>query len=503
MSWSLRIRLSAMMFLQYAIWGAWAPVLWPQLKAMGFSDPQAGWVFGALWLACIVAPFIGGQIVDRWFPTQWFLAVVHLAGGVLLILNAREKEFGPFMTLMSIYTLLYAPTLALTNSLAFHHVKDAEKEFGFIRVFGTLGWIAAGWLLTFWRSDGVQTVMPRSADAGLLRPLGFLLLTSGVLYLILSGLLNRGAEKRQGYLAQAGVIALVGGLCSVGLLLALGSLESFTKSFTDWTAQLRELKRCDSLYLAGGMSLLMGVACLFLPHTPPKKEAENPWAFMEAIQLLKNKNFAIFMAIAFIVTTELQFYYLPTAEFLENAVGIAQANVPAVMTTAQIAEIVAMAVLLPLLLPVIGMRKALAIGVIAWPLRYVVFALYQSVPYQVVVASLTLHGIGYTFFFVVSQIYVNKVAPADIRASAQALLTLITLGIGSFLGTQFTAWIMALLSKTQIVVAEAGGAAKEVLVRDWTWIFLVPCFLTGACAIAFLIWFKEPKDEGGEAKPNA
>jgi nucleoside transporter len=419
MSWSLRIRLSLMMFLQYAIWGAWAPVLWPQLKALGFSDPQAAWVFGALWLACIVAPFIGGQIVDRWFPTQWFLAAVHLVGGVLLILNAREKEFGPFMTLMTIYSLLYAPTLALTNSLAFHHMKDAEREFGIIRVFGTLGWIAAGVALTVWRKEMTQ---PISADM---------------------------------------------------------------------------------LYLAGGFSIAMGISCCFLPHTPPRKEAENPWAFMEALQLLKNKNFAIFMAIAFVVTTELQFYYLPTAEFLENAVGIAQANVPAVMTTAQIAEIVAMAVLLPILLPVIGIRKALAIGVIAWPLRYIIFALYQSVPYQVVVASLTLHGIGYTFFFVVSQIYVNKVAPADIRASAQALLTLITLGIGSFLGTQFTGWIMALLSKTQVVVAEAGGPAREVLVRDWTWVFLVPCFLTGACAIAFLIWFKEPKEEGGEAKPGA
>ncbi|MEW6355033.1 MAG: MFS transporter [Planctomycetota bacterium] len=401
MSLSLRIRLSAMMFLQYAIWGAWAPVLAAHLKGLGFTGCQIGWVYGVLWLSCIVAPFVGGQIADRWFPTQWFLAVVHLAGGFFLLYAAKQTGFRGMVTIMALYSLLYAPTLALTNSLAFHHLKDAEKQFGIIRVFGTIGWIVAGFALTFWRTQATK-------DGG----------------------------------------AAVSG---------------------------------DTLLLAGWCSIAMGIFCCFLPHTPPKKQAENPWAFMEALQLLKDKNFAVFMGIAFVVTTELQFYYIPTAEFLEKGVGILQKNVPAVMTTAQIAEIIAMALFLPLLLPRIGMRKALAIGVIAWPLRYVVFALYKNVPYEVVVGSLTLHGIGYTFFFVVSQIYVNKVAPPDIRASAQALLTLITLGVGSFIGTQFTGVILDVFSTPE-------G-------RHWPTIFLIPCALTVACAVAFLIWFREPQSE--------
>ena len=128
MSWSLRIRLSAMMFLEFAIWGAWTPVLYPHLKAMGFGPFQTTWIFSALWLACIVAPFIGGQIVDRWFPTQWFLAAVHLVGGLLLLLMTQQASFPGLMTIMLLYSLLYAPTLALTASLCFHHLTDAAER---------------------------------------------------------------------------------------------------------------------------------------------------------------------------------------------------------------------------------------------------------------------------------------------------------------------------------------------------------------------------------------
>lgn len=402
MSWKLRVRLSLMMFLQYAVWGAWAPVLFPYLAGkpeeggLGFSGYQAGWVFGAFWLACIVAPFIAGQIVDRWFPTQWFLAVVHLVGGFLLFAAAGTRGFAPLIVVMIFYSLLYAPTLALTNSLSFHHLKDTEKEFGAIRAFGTIGWIVIGLLLSLWRW------------------------------------LEKGAPVP-----------------------------------------------ADCLILAAACSIAMGIFSCFLPHTPPKKEAKNPWAFLEALRLFKDKNFAVFMIICFVVTTELQFYYIPTPEFLEKGVGLAPKNIPAIMTIAQIAEMITLALLLPLLLPKLGIRKILAIGVIAWPLRYVAFAIGK--PPGLVIGSMTLHGIGFTFFFVVAQIYVNKISPSDIQASAQSLFTLITLGIGSFLGSQFTGWILDLLK------------VDTPAVRNWTWIFLIPCFLTVACAVAFLLWFKEPE----------
>src|SRR4051794_27466057 len=89
----MRARLSVMMFLQYAIWGAWAPVLWPYLTdTLGFSQAQAGWIFSALWLACLLVPVTGGQLADRWVPSQLLLAALHLAGGVVLLVLSSIAE---------------------------------------------------------------------------------------------------------------------------------------------------------------------------------------------------------------------------------------------------------------------------------------------------------------------------------------------------------------------------------------------------------------------------
>ena len=391
---SLRSRLSTMMFLEYAVWGAWTTVGAAYFQSLGFSDTMISWLFAVLWLACIVSPFIGGQIADRTFPTQYFLAGAHLIGAVLLFLMGEERSFGAMLTWMVIYCLLFAPTLALTNSICFHHLKNVNQEFGRIRVWGTIGWIVAGWILSGWRS--------------------------------------------------AFDFQLLG----------------------------------DLFYVAACGSLLLGLLSFFLPHTPPRKEARNPLAFLEAIRLLKDKNFAVFMAIAFVVTTELHFYYIPTSIFLQD-LGISSQSVPAIMTLAQIAEVFAMWFLLPRLLGTIGIRWCLALGVIAWPLRYMIFALGE--PLWMVIASLAFHGIGFTFFFVTSQIYVDHVAKADIRASAQSLLTLVTLGIGNYLGTMLYGYVKVLLPHNGVT--------------DWSRLFLVPCFLTAGCAIAYLLFFRPTRHE--------
>ena len=136
--------------------------------------------------------------------------------------------------IMLVYCLVYAPTLALTNSIAFINLKDSEKDFGKIRVWGTIGWIAAGWALAGWRLAG-QVRCPRSP--------------------------SRATP------------------CS-------------------WPASSRSSWAFSSFGL---------------PHTPPKKEGAKPWAFLEAFKMLKNKDFLIFTIIAFVVATELQFYYVLTA----------------------------------------------------------------------------------------------------------------------------------------------------------------------------------------------
>jgi Na+/melibiose symporter-like transporter len=272
----------------------------------------------------------------------------------------------------------------------FSHLTDVDTQSGRIRVWGTIGWIAAGLTLALWRR----------------------------------------------------------------------------------LAKLK-VKGSDALVLAGVLSLLMGVFCFFLPHTPPPEQPGNPIAFVDAFKMITDTNFLIFLIISFVVTTELQFYYVPTAPFLED-IGVQSKNVSAVMTLAQFAEIITMALLLPLLLPKIGFRWVLVIGVIAWPMRYIVFAMLR--PLWLVISSLPLHGLGYTFFFFAGQMYVDKVATPHIRASAQALIAVVTLGLGNFIGTQITGVVMDLFKKK--------GKFQ------WRPIFLVPCALTIACALAFVLFFK-------------
>lgn len=394
---SAKVRLGIMMFLQYAIWGAWAPVLSAYLiNQLGFNGFQVGAVYALLPLATVLSPFIGGQVADRYFASEKVIAFLQLSGGALLVLLSRTSDYEAMMLMMFVYSLLYAPTLALTNSVAMINLSDSEKEFGQIRVWGTIGWIVAGLLLSGWR----------------------------------------------GLTDATGVLAMQG----------------------------------DTLLLAGAFSIVMGLQSFTLPHTPPRKEGVKPWAFLESIRMLSDKNFAVFMGITFVVATELEFYYILTAPFLvSEQIGVSEAALPGVMVIAQLAEIVVMALLLPYFLKAYGMRKTLAIGVVAWPIRYIIFAIGQ--PSWLVIASLTLHGFCYVFFFVAAFIYVDSVAPPDIRASAQSLIAIVALGVGRFLGSLFAGWI-----KNVFTIGEQ---------TNWTGVFLVPCALTVVCAIAFLLFFRE------------
>lgn len=399
----VKFRLSVMMFLQYAIWGAWAPVLSAYLQNnLGFSGSQLGIIFSLLPLATIISPFLGGQLADRYFPSQKVIGVLQIVGGVLLLFIAGATSFKPMMWLMLLYSLVYAPTLALTNSIAFINLKDSEKEFGGIRVWGTIGWIAAGWGLAAWR----------------------------------------------------------------------------------WLAKSPEgiAMRGDTLILAGIFSLIMGIYSFSLPHTPPQKEAARPWAFLEALKMLKDKNFLIFAIISFVVATELQFYYVLTSPFLTQRVGVNQQSVSFVMTIAQFAEIFVMAFMLSWALRKFGMRKTLTLGILAWPIRYIIFVIGQ--PSWLVIASLALHGFCYVFFFTAAYIYVDNIAPKDIRNSAQSLIATIILGFGNFVGSLFCGWIQDIFTKDKVV--------------NWQGTFMVPTVLTLLCLIVFMLFFHESRRKPSE-----
>lgn len=395
------------MFFQYAVWGAWMAVFSGTLSARGMAD-SIGYVFAGMWLACAITPSIGGQIADRIMPGQKILAICHLLAAGTAFVVANQSSATGFILWTFIWSLLFAPSLGITNAIALFHIdrmplsKDQkEREFAWIRTAGTIGWIAAAFLL-----------------------LGF--------YEI-SGLPKDG---------KSGPVA-------------------------EWL-------------LAGGLGFIMAALSFFLPHTPPSRNTHaDPLAVREAFGLFRTvPGFAVFMIISFIAATEFQFFYTLSAPFL-NDVEIPLNWVGVVKTISQWAEIIALAVLLPLWLPKLGMRTCLLIGAFAWPLRYFIFAVGE--PVWLVVASLSLHGFGYAFVMVVQQLYVDRVAPRDIRSSAQNLLNLITLGVGSFLGS--------LISGEVLKYFTVNGE------ENWRIIFLIPAVLTTLCALAYAATFRNPKPE--------
>lgn len=143
-------RLSVMMFLEYLIWGSWLPLLALYLGGvLGFTGGEIGWIFATQAIACVFGLYFGGQIADRLLSTEKLLAVLHLVGGAAMFALAFQTTFWSFFIVMLIYQLAYMPTMSLTNAICFHHVKDAQNEFGKVRLWGTIGWIAASWPFVF------------------------------------------------------------------------------------------------------------------------------------------------------------------------------------------------------------------------------------------------------------------------------------------------------------------------------------------------------------------
>lgn len=143
-------RLSLMMFLEYVIWGTWLPLLALYLSQyLGFSGTDIGWIFATLAIASVTAVFVSGQVADRHLSTERFLAISHLVGGLAMLALPFQKTFWPFFLGMLVHNLMYVPTLSLTNAICFHHLKDAQKQFGKVRMWGTIGWVAASWPFVF------------------------------------------------------------------------------------------------------------------------------------------------------------------------------------------------------------------------------------------------------------------------------------------------------------------------------------------------------------------
>jgi nucleoside transporter len=410
----VRLKLSVMMFLQFAVWGSWFVIMGNYLANLDpqqFTKSVIGSIYGTMALGTIFAPLIVGQIADRFFASEKLMAILHLAGAGLLYWMGQIHDPTAFYVVALVYALVYSPTLALSNSIAFAHVPDGNRDFAGLRVLGTVGWIAANWI--------------------------------------------------------------------VGLLLKI-------KSESD----IPVLPNVPFL-LGAGFSVALGFFSLTLPHTPPPGKAGDALPFLKALGLLKEFSFAVFFGVSFVITIVLAFYYGFTGLYLEKGVRLESDDVALVMTIGQFAELLLLP-FLPWFLNRWGMKWVLAIGMLSWGIRYLLFSIYARADlvalYPLVVLGIALHGVCFDFFFAAGFIHVDNKAPADIRGSGQALFTFLTYGVGMWIGNMVSGQLADRLTNPM---------TNEV---DWTTFWLLPAVGVLVCFAIFVVFFRT---DGANSKPLA
>jgi nucleoside transporter len=392
----VRTRLFIMMVLQLAVWGAWAPKLFPYMGLLGFQPWQQSLVGSSWGIAAVVGIFFSNQFADRNFAAEKFLAISHLLGGVALVGAAFATSFWPFFAAYLVYSLVYVPTLSVTNSIAFANLKDPARDFGAVRMGGTVGWILVSW------------------------PFIFLL----------------GGEASVEHMRW---IFLVGAIVSFAL---------------------------------AGYSLT-------LPHTPPKTEgaAVDKLAWREAVKFLGVPFIGVLFAVTFIDSVVHNGYFVMADAFLTNRVGIAGNLSMVVLSLGQIAEIVTMLVLGPVLIR-LGWKVTMMIGILGHAARFATFAFFAD-SVSTIIAVQLLHGVCYAFFFATVYIFVDAVFPKDVRSSAQGLFNLLILGIGNV--------VASFLFPTLIARNSAGG------VVDYQSLFMIPTAMALAAVVLLAVFFKPPE----------
>jgi nucleoside transporter len=372
-----------MMFLQYFIWGAWFPLSFTYVPSLGFSGWQVPTIFGAFNIAAFTAMFFSTQFADRNFAAEKFVAFSHLVGGLAIlglfwVRGSAEApaSFPAFFLLMLLHCLFYVPTISITNSIAFANLKDPQHDFGPVRLWGTLGWIAASWPFIFVLADWSK--IPAFGSVPFVDWLGAAL----------------GTTKEGD---------------------ALMTATSYT------------------FVAAGVCSLILAGYSLLLPHTPPKpaSEAGGQLAWLEAMKLLRYPFLFVLFIVTFFDASVHQVFFYWTGRYLENAVGIPRNWIMPVMSIGQIAEIGTMAIL-GYALKQLGWRKTMIIGILGHAARFTVFALYPE-PWAAVSINI-LHGICYAFYFATVYIFIDEFFPKDARSSAQGLFNFLILGLGPFVG---------------------------------------------------------------------
>ncbi len=426
---SHRFKLFIMMVLEFFIWGAWLPLIFGYLPSLKFSPAEQSWILNAFPIAAVVGMFFSNQYADRHFAAEKFLAFSHLVGGLAILGCAFTKSFWPFFGLMLVHCLLYVPTISITNSIAFANMKDPQKEFGLVRMGGTIGWILAAWPFTFilvdW--DKVRAANPQ------------------------------------------GLVNWIGTALSSGL-----------------TGEALQAGTSRTYVVAGIASLLLAGFSFVLPHTPPKKATEGAaekLAWLEAVKLLKHPFVLILWLVTLVDSFVHNCYFNWTGTFLGTATPAGGVGIPGnwimpVMSVGQIAEILTMFVL-GATLKNLGWRATMIFGILGHAARFAVYAFFPQHKELIIIVQI-LHGICYAFFFATVYIFVDAYFPKDARASAQGLFNVMILGLGALLANSICPYLI------QKVFTHDGAT-------NFHGLFLVPMISAITAAVALALFFHPPE----------
>lgn len=381
LSLGLGTKLSLMMFLQYAIWGAWLPFLWDFLSRYREMDGgDIGTMFAVGAVGAIIGPFIAGQVADRYFATEKFLGISHLIGAVLIWMLATIDSYWGFLTFSLIYGLVYSPTLALTNSLAFHHLPDRDRDFGRVRLFGTIGWIVVGLGMGQW--------------------LAF-------------------AHQPEGLGETETLLALAAGKADAFRLSAiLGALMGIYCFFLPNTPPTKGAER-NATFEAIGEIRHQPLVTLFLIAVPVS--CIHQFYFVHTDPFLTAKQ-------------------LDAPGWMKSIFG---AGGGGLMTVGQMAEVPVLA-LIPFVAKLISRKWLLAAGLLAYAMRMALFTYVDQIPLPTMVTLLTgvaLHGLCFGCFIFVAYMVVDEETSTDVRASAQNLFNLVIIGIGVIVGSKIAGWV--------------------------------------------------------------
>jgi nucleoside transporter len=440
MNSTIRFKLSVMFFLEFVIWGAWLPLLTDYLGGyLKFTGFQVALVMNAFAIASLTGIFFGGQLADRYFSQERFLAFSHLVGGLAIMGLVYVRSFWPVFGLMLLHCFFYVPTISVANAIAFANLKDAQKEFGFVRLWGTIGWIAASWPFIFVPIDWEK--VPSMAQAG-------------------------------GFVSWLGT--------------ALSTLK---------TGPAMEAAMTSTFVVAGIASLLLSAFCLILPHTPPVKSEGEAFAPLEAIKVLAVPSILVLFVVTFFDSLVHYCYFFWTGPYF-SSLGLPKNWIPVAMSIGQAMEIVAMA-MLGYFLKNLGWRKTMIIGILGQAVRFGIYSIGRPDLLWLVIASNLAHGFAYACFFATVYIFVDENFPKDVRTSAQGLFNLLILGLGPFLGNFLWGWLGETLATKTVVNGES------VAVVNYNQLFLVPLGFAIFAAVLLAVFFHPPTKEPGASAGDA